>query len=112
VPVDQVVPSDHVPGIRSPAGGDQALNPAAGTGGPLNDDRPVMIDLGAVEQVARRGGELLARYLRAIEVQRGDYNGRMLTIRGQDLTAMACIFGCHPDQVPARLDSLGVRLVR
>jgi hypothetical protein len=81
-------------------------------GGPRNDDRPVTIDLAAVEQLARREGEMLARYLRAIEVQRGDYNGRMLTIRRQDLTGMACIFGCRPEQVPAQLDGLGVRLVR
>ncbi|HZA87919.1 MAG TPA: hypothetical protein VE466_13665 [Acidimicrobiales bacterium] len=47
---------------------------------------------------------MLARYLRTIEVQRGDYNGRMLTIRRQDLTAIACIFGCPPGCVarPAR----------
>jgi hypothetical protein len=57
-------------------------------------------------------GEMLARYLRMIQVQRGDYNGRMLTIRREDQRAVACILDCHPDQVPARLDSLGLCLVR
>jgi hypothetical protein len=55
---------------------------------------------------------MLTRYLRMIQVQRGDYNGRMLTIRREDLRAVACILDCHPEQVPARLDSLGLCLVR
>jgi hypothetical protein len=54
---------------------------------------------------------MLARYVRTIEVQRGDYNGRVLTVRCHDLTAIACIFGCHPDGVRARLDDLGLRPV-
>ena len=69
------------------------------------------IDLAALAQLGEHNGELLARYLRTIEVQRGDYNGRMLTIRRQDLTAIACIIGCRPDAVPGRLDNLGLRLV-
>jgi hypothetical protein len=69
------------------------------------------IDLAALARLGERKGEMLARYLRTIEVQRGDYNGRILTIRRHDLTAMACIFGCHPDAVPDRLDNLGLRHV-
>ena len=66
------------------------------TGGKHRDDRPVTIDLAALAQLREHEAEMLARYLRTIEVQRGDYNGRMLTIRRQDLTAIACIFGCPP----------------
>ena len=54
---------------------------------------------------------MLARYLWMIQVQRQDFNGRMLTIRRDDLRAIACILDCHR-QVPARLDDLGLRLVR
>jgi hypothetical protein len=54
-------------------------------------------------------GELLGRYLRAIEVERGDYNGRVLTIRRSDATALASILECPTDQVPAKLDDLGLR---
>jgi DNA-binding protein BldD-like, C-terminal domain len=54
--------------------------------------------------------ELLGRYLRAIEVERGDYNGRILTIRRTDETALASLLVCPTDQVPARLDELGLRL--
>jgi transcriptional regulator with XRE-family HTH domain len=123
VPVDQMVPSDDEPDSRSPSSDDepdsrspssddQDVDRTAGPGGPRHDDRPVTVDLAAVARLARPEGDMLARYLRAIEVQRGDYNGRMLTIRRHDLTAMACIFGCRPEQVSGQLDGLGVRLAR
>ena len=47
---------------------------------------------------------MLARYLRMIQVQRGDFNGRVLTIRRDDLGAIACILDVAPDggRGPAR----------
>jgi transcriptional regulator with XRE-family HTH domain len=110
VPVDQMVPSDE-PGMAPPTGDEQGVDPAAGPGHTQRDHRSVTIDLAALTQLGEHKGEMLARYLRTIEVQRGDYNGRILTIRRHDLTAIACIFGCHPDQVPGRLDNLGLRRV-
>ncbi|HEX6238753.1 MAG TPA: transcriptional regulator [Acidimicrobiales bacterium] len=111
VPVDQMLPSDDELGIRSNGHDDQVVDLTERMRG-RRDDRPVTIDLGAVDQLGGQEGEMLARYLRMIQVQRGDYNGRMLTIRREDLRAIACILDCHPDQVPARLDSLGLCLVR
>ena len=73
--------------------------------------RPVTLDLHAIEQIGGHEGEMLKRYLRLIQVQRGDYNGRMLTVRRDDLRTVACIFACHLEQVPARLDSRGLLLV-
>ena len=112
VPVEQMLPSDDELGIRSSSGDEQVVDLTERMRGPRRDDRPVTIDLGAVEQLGGQEGEMFARYLRMIQVQRGDYNGRMLTIRREDLRAVACILDCHPDQVPARLDSLGLCLVR
>jgi transcriptional regulator with XRE-family HTH domain len=77
---------------------------------PWPSDRPVTIDLIALRQLPGRDAELLDRYARAIEVERGDYNGRVLTIRRSDALALASILQCLPDQVPTRLDHLGVRL--
>ena len=37
--------------------------------------------------------EMLTRFMRMIQVQRQDFNGRMLTIRRDDLRAIACILG-------------------
>lgn len=43
-------------------------------------------------------------------MERGDYNGRVLTIRRSDATALASILECPTDQVPAKLEDLGLRL--
>ena len=110
VPVDQMLPADDDFGVGR--GDEQVVDLTERARGARRDDRPVTIDLTAVEQVRGHEGEMIARYLRMIQVQRGDYNGRMLTIRRDDLRAIACILDCHPDQVPARLNSLGLSLVR
>jgi transcriptional regulator with XRE-family HTH domain len=101
VPVDQMLAPDDEPGLPS-ANGDA---PSAD----LTDRvrrHPITLDLNAIEQAEGHEGEMLRRYLRLIQWQRGDYNGRMLTIRRDGLRTVACILKCHPDQVPARLDSL------
>ena len=41
---------------------------------------------------------MLKRYLTMIQVQRQDFNGRMLTIRRDDLRAIACILGTDADR--------------
>ena len=47
--------------------------------------------------------EALARYAMHIQVERGDYNGRMLTLRGDDLRALAVAFGNDPQRLVDRL---------
>ena len=56
--------------------------------------------------------QLLTRYLGMIQVQRGDFNGRMLTIRRDDLRAIACLLDTVPDSARSKLDELGLRLVQ
>ena len=68
------------------------------------------IDRAARRRLGGSDGVLLGRYPRAIELERGDYNGRVLTIRRSDATALASILACHPHQVPAKLGDLGLRL--
>jgi transcriptional regulator with XRE-family HTH domain len=36
---------------------------------------------------------LLQRYVRMIQVQRSDFNGRMITLRNEDARALACLLG-------------------
>jgi transcriptional regulator with XRE-family HTH domain len=102
VPVDQMLPPDDELGLPS-ANGDAP-------GADLND-RALTLNLKAIERAEGHQGEMLNRYLRLIQWQRGDYNGRMLTIRRVDLPTVACILDCHLEQVRARLDSLGLLLV-
>jgi hypothetical protein len=53
---------------------------------------------------------MLSRYLRMIQVQRQDFNGRVLTIRRDDIKAIACILGVSEVTADLRLDEMGLRL--
>lgn len=68
----------------------------------------LIIDLTRLDELPAPEGELLARFLGMIQVQRQDFNGRMLTIRADDLRAVACILNVSVDNVRGRLDELGV----
>jgi len=42
-------------------------------------------------------------------VQRQDFNGRVLTVRQEDVRAIACLFGTNLSGMRRRLDDLGLR---
>ena len=48
--------------------------------------------------------QAVARYVQRIQVERGDYNGRVLTVREDDLSAIALAFGIEPDDLVQRLE--------
>jgi len=50
----------------------------------------------------------LARYARSIQQQRGDYNGRVLSIRADDLRALAIVYDLSPAGLVDRLTEWGV----
>lgn len=99
VPVDQLLPPDEGPGFP---GGERS--PIGAT------DTAVTIDLRRLENLSGPEAEMLNRYLTMIQVQRQDFNGRMLTIRREDLRAIACILGVGVDHATGRLDDLGLSL--
>lgn len=72
----------------------------------------VKIDLTRLEHLKGPEADMLSRYLRMIQVQRQDFNGRVLTIRRDDLQAIACILGTNVDHAADRLDDLGLNLAR
>ena len=49
---------------------------------------------------------MLTRYLTMIQVQRQDFNGRVLTVRVQDLHALAAILGTGVEGAAPRLEGL------
>ncbi|MGH9286674.1 MAG: transcriptional regulator, partial [Acidimicrobiales bacterium] len=53
--------------------------------------------------------EMLTRYLGMIQVQRQDFNGKVLTIRAEDLRAIACLFETSTASMRRRLDEMGLR---
>jgi transcriptional regulator with XRE-family HTH domain len=98
VPVDQLLPSDDGPGFAPQA-----------VAAPIHD-ASVTIDLRRLENLSGPEAEMLNRYLTMIQVQRQDFNGRMLTIRRDDLRAIACILGVSVDSASGKLDDLGLSL--
>ena len=50
----------------------------------------------------------LARYAAAIQSQRGDYNGKVLTIRAEDLRSLAVIYDMTPEDLTEQLVRWGV----
>jgi transcriptional regulator with XRE-family HTH domain len=105
VPVDQLLPRDDE------VGADAVIDLEAGTvtARPTDDSR-VTIDLGRLSEMNTGDAQLLTRYLGYIQVQRGDFNGRMLTVRRDDLRAIACLLDVNPDAARSKLDELGLRL--
>lgn len=94
VPVDQLLPEDDE---DEGAGSDQA-------------DSGAKIDLTRLEGLEGTEADMLNRYLRMIQVQRQDFNGRVLTIRRDDMRAIACILGVGEEHAPERLTEMGLRL--
>jgi len=113
VPVDQLLPRD-VNGALT------AMGAAPATGGVVSqvssEDRPrseaggrVTIDLTRLESVQAPEKDLLRRYLGMIQVQRQDFNGRVLTIRAEDVRAIGCLFDTTAEGMRHRLDDLSLR---
>ena len=66
----------------------------------------VVLDLQALALLGD-GYSALRRYCESIQVQRGDFNRRMLSMRGDDLRAMAVIQDCSGDELLEQLRSVG-----
>lgn len=69
-------------------------NPARRT----DDGTGIVIDLARLEAAGERW-QGVRRYCESIQLQRGDYNRQMLSIRGEDLRALAVIAEVNPDQL-------------
>lgn len=51
---------------------------------------------------------LVGRYLSSIQARRGDYNGRVITMRGYDLQALAAVLDTGTDELRRRLVDAGI----
>jgi transcriptional regulator with XRE-family HTH domain len=105
VPVDQLLPGDTGPHF-GPRPGDAlpgAVAPAVDEPAP----GPIRIDIAALAASDHPRAELLTRFVRLIQVQRGDFNGQVLTVRSADHGAVACILDVAPDAIAEQLAKLG-----
>lgn len=109
VPVDQLLPRD-LGGAPTPAAAPSAGAEVRGSTAGDEEGGRVTIDLTRLDTVTAPERDLLRRYLGMIQVQRQDFNGRMLTIRADDVRAIACLFDLSAEGMRRRLDDLGLRL--
>ena len=107
VPVDQLLPRDEDPGFRP---GDEMVVDL--TRPVPEPPRKITIDLTGLDGLSGVASEMLTRYLTMIQVQRQDFNGRVLTVRRDDLRAIACILDTSEDGAVKRLDELGLSYAR
>ena len=68
----------------------------------------LVIDLQRLAELPTHQAGPLARYAAAIQSQRGDYNGRVLTIRSEDLRSLAVIYDLPAETLTAQLVEWGV----
>ena len=70
----------------------------------------IVVDLSRLEELrARFPG--VARFVEAIQVQRGDYNNRTLSVRADDLRALAIIEDVRPEALVDALEREGIAQV-
>jgi transcriptional regulator with XRE-family HTH domain len=85
VPVDQLLPSD------GPSLSAKSAVPS----------EPVRVGLSRLAALDSPEREVLQRYVTSIQIQRGDFNGRVITIREEDVRALGRIF--ESDELSTRI---------
>ena len=91
VPVSEILPDDDRVSPGEPLG-----------------RRRVVLDLEGLDKVPEGDRDPLSRFTHAIQIQRGDYNGRVLTIREDDLMALALLYQTSADELSRRLGEWGL----
>ncbi len=105
VPVDQLLPREAADIDLT----DSAASNDGDSRGAWDSADKITIDLTRFEGVDDDEARVLHRYVNTIQVQRQDFNGRMLTIRRDDLRAIAAAAGIDVDALVRRLDDLQLR---
>jgi transcriptional regulator with XRE-family HTH domain len=68
----------------------------------------LILDLERLQELPAADAAPLARYTATLQSQRGDYNGRVMSIRTDDLRSLAIIYDDTPTRLAERLVSWGV----
>jgi transcriptional regulator with XRE-family HTH domain len=91
VPVAELLPQDHSGSGAAPEAGGR-----------------LVLDLERLSELPAERAAPLIRYVASIARQRGDYNGRILTMRQDDLRMLAIIYDETPSRLAAELVESGV----
>jgi transcriptional regulator with XRE-family HTH domain len=109
VPVDQLLPRDGEMPAEAPSPG--GVEPTETRMASPVWPSKVTFDLARFQAVDGDPElEMVYKYLSSIQVRRQDFNGRVLTIRADDIRAIAGLFGTDADALLRRLDDLQLRL--
>ncbi|MER6829967.1 transcriptional regulator [Streptosporangium sp. NPDC000563] len=84
------------------------LLPGGSAPSPLGPTPKLVIDLERLAQLPKEKAGALARYAATIQSQRGDYNGKVLSIRQEDLRSLAVIYDKSPSELTEELIGWGV----
>jgi transcriptional regulator with XRE-family HTH domain len=85
VPMNQLLPEeDTVEAMSTPPGG-------------------VTIDLSRIENLDEATGAVIDRFIRGIQVQRQDFNGKVLTIRASDVSLLSMLLDVPDTELVAEL---------
>lgn len=78
--------------------------------GPRATEGGVRIDLLKLKDMRTPETDVIGRYVNMIQMARGDFNGKVLTVRHDDVRTLAAVFELTAEALTARLDDLGVRI--
>jgi transcriptional regulator with XRE-family HTH domain len=99
VPADQLLPRDF----------DGEISLVESAGGTGEQAGTFAIDLVRLHDVDDPDAQIISRFASSIQLERQDFNGRMLTIRRSDLRVLASCMGRSLEDLGVRLEQLGLR---
>ncbi|MGX7679555.1 helix-turn-helix domain-containing protein [Jatrophihabitans sp. DSM 45814] len=91
VPISELLPSEE---------GGASSRPEASS--------KIVLDLQKMQNIPAEDAAPLVRYAQSIQRQRGDYGNKVLSIRGEDLRALALMFDTSLEKLTERLIDWGV----
>lgn len=86
----------------------QELLPGGGGKGAADAPPRIVLDLERLSGLDEPDAAPLMRYTATIQAQRGDYNGRILSVRQDDLRTLAVIYDESPSVLAEKLITWGV----
>lgn len=75
---------------------------------PLTSEK-IRIDLVQLGAASDPDKHVLQRFLNFVQMQRGDFNGKVLTIRWDDIKAIASVLDLSPESLVSKIESLGIK---
>lgn len=95
VPTDRLLPEQERTVIR--------LDEPRATG-------EIRIDLSKLDGIDAPEVAVVSRYVTMLQMARGDFNGKVLTVRGDDVRMLSAVLATTPEGFASRLDDLGLRV--